>query len=192
MISDMTNLVIEEQNRRLIEYAKETIVKIGDEIQKYHSRNHMDRTGNLLASLCWGVSYDNKLVDGGYYVESAHGSSWVHEFWPDIAIPVNGHELAATYLEKYGNKGCEHKWKTFFAILAPYWGYWEKGFTMKGGGGNSPIPMYEKRLQFSVMTQFFDIIKGELKPMRTRFRCSIKKYNYQKMMKRWRKELGIW
>lgn len=41
-----------EQNRLLIEYAKKEIVKLGKNIEAYHSRNHMDRTGNLLNSLC--------------------------------------------------------------------------------------------------------------------------------------------
>lgn len=53
--------LVSVQTEKLIEYAKEEIVKLGDKIQTYNSRNHMDRTGNLLNSLCWGVAYKGEL-----------------------------------------------------------------------------------------------------------------------------------
>lgn len=185
----MMDIVIEEQNRRLIEYAKKTIIEIGDKIKTYHSANNMDRTGHLLDSLCWGVSYGGKLVDGGYYRQSgAKGASYLHEWFSGdakYATPVNGRQLAQQYIESYGNNG-SRGWRVFFAILAPYWGYWEKGFKMKShfGGG-------EKFVQFAVMTQFYDKARADLKPMRVRFRVSVAKYNRQAIEKKWKKISGL-
>ena len=201
MAEQMMKVVIEEQNRRLIEYAKEKIGKIGDRIREYHSRNNMDRTGNLLDSLCWGVSYNGKLVEGGFYRQaSASRTSYLHEWFSGdvkFLIPVSGHQLAESYLEKYGNNGAQG-WRVFFAILAPYWGYWEKGFNMKRGGGilrvgSKPfkIPQTTRFMQFAVMTQFYDEIKAELKPARVRFRTSVAKYERQTLEKRWHKYSGL-
>lgn len=173
----------EEQSRLLIEYAKRKVTEIGNRIQEYHSRNHMDRTGNLLNSLCWGVSYDGKLVEGGFYREQgAAGVSFLHEWFSGdekYLYPVDGHNLAASYIQKYGNNGAKG-WRVFFAILAPYWGYWEKGFSMYHNYGG-----YSTFHQFAVMTQYYDEVKKELKPARTRFRTSVVKYNHEKIKKRW-------
>ena len=153
----------------------------------------MDRTGNLLDSLCWGVSYQGKLVDSGFYrPQSARTESHLHEWFSgDVKylIPVSGHSLAQKYIQKYGNNGTKG-WRVFFAILAPYWGYWEKGFNMKSGGGASGIPGSTKFVQFAVMTQFYDRIKEDLRPARTRFRTSVAKYDLPKLEKRWRKYAG--
>ena len=188
MAAAMMKNVVAEQNRRLVEYAKEKILAIGNQIQTYHSRNHMDRTGNLLDSLLWGVSYEGKLVEGGFYRDAqARGESYLHEWFSgDVRylIPVNGRQLAQTYMQKYGNNGAKG-WRVFFAILAPYWGYWEKGFTMKSGGGDSGIPRSTRFMQFAVMTQFYDEIKKDLKPARVRFRVSVAKYNRTKLEKKW-------
>ena len=188
MAAAMMKNVVAEQNRRLVEYAKEKILAIGNQIQTYHSRNHMDRTGNLLDSLLWGVSYEGKLVEGGFYRDAqARGESYLHEWFSgDVKylIPVNGRQLAQTYMQKYGNNGAKG-WRVFFAILAPYWGYWEKGFTMKSGGGDSGIPRSTRFMQFAVMTQFYDEIKKDLKPARVRFRVSVAKYNRTKLEKKW-------
>lgn len=194
MAAAMMKNVVAEQNRRLVEYAKEKILAIGNQIQTYHSRNHMDRTGNLLDSLLWGVSYEGKLVEGGFYRDAqARGESYLHEWFSgDVKylIPVNGRQLAQTYMQKYGNNGAKG-WRVFFAILAPYWGYWEKGFTMKSGGGDSGIPRSTRFMQFSVMTQFYDEIKKDLKPARVRFRVSVAKYNRTKLEKKWEKYANL-
>jgi hypothetical protein len=154
----------------------------------------MDRTGNLLDSLLWGVSYDGKLVDGGFYRDAqANEESYLHEWFSDdvkYLIPVNGRQLAQTYLQKYGNNGA-NGWRVFFAILAPYWGYWEKGFKMKSGGGDSGIPRSERFMQFAVMTQFYDEVKKDLKPARVRFRVSVAKYNRTQLEKKWKKFSGL-
>jgi hypothetical protein len=188
MAASMMKIAVSEQNRRLIEYAKAKIIEIGDEIQTYNSKNHMDRTGHLLDSLLWGVSYDGKLVEGGFYRSSqARGDSYLHEWFSGdekYLLPVNGRQVAQNYMQKYGNNGASG-WRVFFAILAPYWGYWEKGFTMRSGGGNSGIPNSSRFLQFAVMTQFYDVIKNDLKPARVRYRISVAKYEHEKLKKRW-------
>lgn len=182
---ELSDFWVKEQNRLLIEYAKQEVIKIGDTIRSYHSRNNMDRTGNLLNSLCWGVSYNGKLVEGGFYREQgANGTSFLHEWFSGdekYLYPVDGHNLAASYIQKYGNNGAKG-WRTFFAILAPYWGYWEKGFTMQHHfGGGSTFH------QFAVMTQYYDEVKKDLKPARTRFRTVVVKYSHAKIKKRWEK-----
>ena len=53
--------LVPEQTRRLVAYAKDTVQQIGNTIKAYHSAHNMDKTGNLLNSLCWGVSYRGKL-----------------------------------------------------------------------------------------------------------------------------------
>lgn len=181
----VAKLIADEQCVRLAEYAKEKIQEIGAEIQTYNSINHMDRTGNLLDSLCWGVSYDGKLMDSGFYRgQSATRDSYLHEWMRgDVKYltPVNGHQLAQDYVSKYGNNGTKG-FRVFFAVLAPYWGYWEKGFTLKSYFGNT-----SQFRQFSVMTQFYDVVKADLKPMRVRFRVSVPKYDAATLNRRWEK-----
>lgn len=163
----MENLT-EEQTRRLVAYAEDKIKEIGDQIQTYNSRNHMDRTGNLLNSLCWGVAYNGELKASGFYREaSSLKESYLHE-WGEYGgtFVVDGHAEAENYIQKYGKVGSGNGyWRVFFAVLAPYWGYWEKGFTFKG--------VKETRfLQFAVMTQTYDKIKKELKPAKVNFHIS--------------------
>lgn len=203
MADGMMQSIIAEQNKRLIDYAKAKIIEIGDQVRTYHSKNHMDRTGHLLDSLCWGVSYNGKLIEGGFYRDAmASGNSYLHEWLSgDVKylMPVDGREQAQRYLTQYGNNGTKG-WRVFFAILAPYWGYWEKGFRMphnftpKDKNGK-PSSAYGKGIrsfyQFAVMTQFYDIIKRELRPARTRFRVSVAKYDRQKLEKRWNRYAQI-
>lgn len=164
---------ITEQQKRLVDYAKDTIKQIGNRIKIYNSKNGLDRTGNLLNSLCWGVSHDNRLLDYGFYREATtrvarlpdgreSSTSYLHEFYNSqiyTMYPVDGRQLAEDYIQKFGtsSKG----WKIFFAILAPYWGYWEKGFTFKPKFGNKT-----KFLQFAVMTSFYDKLKKDIKPVK--------------------------
>lgn len=185
--------VVAEQNRRLIEYAKEKIVVLGTRINSYGSRNHMDDTGNLLDSLCWGVCYDGEMVGSGFYREQmASKPSLLHSFYGEESVdlfvgglkrwrmiqnakdletmkwlqassyegwspaePVNGHALAEAYLAKAPKTCKEHQWKVFFAICAPYWGYWEEGFRNVRTG---------TFMQFQVMTEIYDMMKADLKP----------------------------
>lgn len=193
LAKDIFNNLALQQTALFVEYAKNKVRLLGDAIMLYNSRNHMDRTGNLINSLCWGVSYQGKLQEGGFYREppvlrdkgiAGTSESFLHEWFAgDVKylLPVDGHALAEEYLQTYGNNG-SRGWKVFFAILAPYWGYWEKGFNMKSKFGTST-----KFMQFAVMTEFFDEVRKDLKPARTRFRTSVPKYNRAKLEAKWQK-----
>lgn len=200
MKEQLLQAFIAEQNKRLIDYAKSTILEIGQAVESWHSANHMDRTGNLLNSLCWGVSYNGRLIDGGFYRDeilhpngiAKNSASYIHEWFSGdekYLEEVNGRQLAQDYLETYGNNGAKG-WRIFFAILAPYWGYWEKGFRMnsKFGAGKTGVPGF---YQFAVMTHFYDRIKNDLKPARTRIRVSVRKYDHAKLQKKWAKKAGF-
>lgn len=206
---DLIKYWVGQQNARLIAYAKEKIQEIGNRISSYHSRHHMDDTGNLLDSLCWGVSYDGKPIASGFYrsqkatqaalmhgwslVEFREGSGkqkWDYE--NKIKNPFSemhagesvwGHQRAAGFLERAGAKSKAGQWKVFFAILAPYWGYWEKGFNMKLPKGGTTF------LQFSVMAETYDTVKGELKPMRTSLRVHVDKYASKSLYKQAKRNL---
>ena len=157
MAEQMMANAVAEQNRRLVEYAKSKIRLIGDAIQLYNSKNHMDRTGNLLDSLCWCVSYKGKVVESGFYRDQmATKLSYLHEWFHNNTEPVGGHVLASNFLKQMSNLS-HSGWRMFFAILAPYWGYWEKGFNFKGKNGT-------KFLQFKVMSEFYDMASEDLKP----------------------------
>ena len=182
LFNEMFNTFANEQTLRLIEYAKEKIIKIGDRIQTYHSRNNMFRTGNLLNSLCWYVSYDGDMQSNGFYKEESYrnrgigggNESWLHEFTPDTSENVYGRQLANEYLSRH-QSGNEKGWKVSFAVLAPYWAYWEQGFVMKShfGGGS-------QFLKFAVMSEFFDDLRTELKPYKkVTFTISTPKYSYK-------------
>lgn len=206
---DLIKYWVGQQNARLIAYAKEKIQEIGNRISSYHSRHHMDDTGNLLDSLCWGVSYDGKPIASGFYrsqkatqaalmhgwslVEFREGSGkqkWDYE--NKIKNPFSemhagesvwGHQRAAEYLERAGAKSKAGQWKVFFAILAPYWGYWEKGFNMKLPKGGTTF------LRFWVMAETYDTVKGELKPMRTSLRVHVDKYASKSLYKQAKRNL---
>lgn len=204
--------IVAEQNARLIDYAKKKIIEIGNKVMTYHSKNHMDRTGNLLNSLVWGVSYYGKLVDGGFFRDAVLRSkgialtseSFLHEWFSGdekYLTPVDGRALATDYMQKYGNNGRGDGWKVFFAILAPYWGYWEKGFRMthgsmtpkdsKGEDSKAYKSGVRSFYKFAVMTQYYDEISRDLKPARTRFRVILKPYSHSDIIDKWNKKEGI-
>jgi hypothetical protein len=173
---------VEEQSKRLVEYAKKEIIKIGDRINTYSSANHMDRTGNLLNSLVWGVCYNGKLVERGFYRNAdSTEESYNHE-WFDAdtrsMFPVDGHEMARKFSSEYARRSGKG-WKIFFAILAPYWGDWERGFTMRTGGGESNIPVRTRFMQFKVMSHAYDDIRMELKPMQIHISVYRNMYEYR-------------
>lgn len=162
--------LVEEQTRRLVEYAKQTTQEIGDTIQQYHSKHHMNRTGNLLDSLSWCVAYRGNVVASGYYQNRATQLSYLHEFDENFeAYPVGGHTLAEKYIQQYGGILTDG-WRLFFTIRAPYWGYWEHGFTMKRKG--KPIGFRK----YSVMTQFFPKVEKDLSPAKVEFRNKVPDY----------------
>lgn len=152
--------IAKEQSRRLILYAQSKIQSIGDSINLYNSANNMDRTGNLLDSLCWAVYYKGQRKGFGYYrEETAAQDSHLHEWSRPMGVSVNGHVMAqnfvATYVSHY-----KDGWEIFFAVLAPYWGYWEKGFRMIRNN---------QTYKWQVMTQHYDVIKQDLAPTKVTF-----------------------
>ena len=189
LAAEMMKNLSAEQTNRLIEYAKQTILEIGNKIQTYHSRNHMYRSGHLLRSLCCGVSYDGKLVYSGFYGDIALKShttwneanttnSYLHEWIPEYeAFQIDGRQMAQNYIQRYGHMGSgKGSWRVFFAILAPYWGYWETGFNMVHGLGKNRKSSFH---QFSVMTEFYDKVDKDLKPAKVKFEIT-KEMNYTK------------
>lgn len=189
LAAEMMKNLSAKQTNRLIEYAKQTILEIGDKIQTYHSRNHMYRSGHLLRSLCCGVSYDGKLVYSGFYGDIALKShttwneanttnSYLHEWIPEYeAFQIDGRQMAQNYIQRYGSAGSGNKtWRVFFAILAPYWGYWETGFNMVHGLGKNRKSSFH---QFAVMTEFYDKVGKDLKPAKVKFQIT-KDMNYTK------------
>lgn len=190
-----------KQIELLVNYAKEEIQRIGARINSLNGENNFDRTGNLLDSLCWGVSFNGKLQDYGFYREQKAGTfSTLHEWsrvgWNDpksgysemmgseFMPEVWGHDIAERYVHKYGNNGAKG-FKVFFAILAPYWGYWEKGFNMKHGfGGTSTFQ------QAPIMAEFYDEVKADLKGARVNFRVSVAKYTSVSLAKTMKKAVN--
>ena len=196
--------LVSVQTEKLIEYAKEEIVKLGKKIQEYHSRNHMDRTGNLLNSLCWGVYYQGKKKGSGFYRdETTHSKgldgtsvSFLHEFFKNDQEDVNGRKMAEDFIKSF--KGASKGWSLFIAVLAPYWGYWESGFTMKFGfeedeDGNMRTTQ-RRFMQFQVMTHIYDDVRMAMKPAETHFTVYVPKYSYQNRKyknKKGYKKIGI-
>lgn len=185
----MIDNVVEIQTQRLIDYAKEKVRLIGDAIQLYNSQHHFDRTGNLLNSICWGVAYSGKLKDYGFYrdanVKSYNTSknystnqSFLHEFFYDVreAYEVDGRRLAESFIKSRGRASAPGWWRIWFAILAPYWGYWEEGFRMKSNFGNR-----EKFLRFQVMSEFHDKVKEELSPAKVTMDVFVPEYSHDSL-----------
>lgn len=209
LAKDILNNLVPYQTNLLIEYAMAEIKKLGDRIASYNGANGLDRTGNLLNSLCWGVTYDGALKASGFYREETHkkrtnrkgderglgrqggNDSFLHEFFGNDAELVEGRKLAKEYLQNV--RGKANKWTVFFAILAPYWGYWESGFTMKSGGGNSGIPFSSRVMQFQAMSYVWDDVRKDLKPAKTDITVYRPKYIYksQKWKRKFKNKVGI-
>lgn len=177
----------------LIDFAKDEIKKLGDTINTYHSRNHMDRTGNLLNSLCWCVTYGTKDSDKhfGFYREpvirnmggNKGSDAYLHEYFPNDMELVDGRKMAEDFTKEY--KGKEGKWTMAIAILAPYWGYWEGGFTHVRTG---------RHMQFQVMTHIYDDVRMGLKPATVHFTNYVPKYSFRRRKyknRRGYKKIGI-
>lgn len=170
----------ENQTQRLIAYAKSTCEKIGNRILQYNRANHLDRTGNLLNSLCWSVAFNNENKGYGFFREpvlrnkgiEGTSSSFLHEKDANYeAFEVDGRALAQSYIDKWG-KYTYNGWRMFIAILAPYWGYWEEGFTMKNRYGA------ETFTRFQVMTQIYDQIVQDLRPANTKIKVYVDTYSH--------------
>lgn len=139
-----------EQTRRLVNYAAQEIIKIGNNMR-------MEDTGNLLDSLCWGVWFNGSLAKYGFYrQQEAEYDSYLHEISPEPPRQsVNGRNLAQIFLSEYQpvqRKG----WEVVWAATAPYYAYWEQGHENVFLGGQF--------VQFSTMAERYDKIKGKLEP----------------------------
>lgn len=175
MRETMLNNVVTQQNANLIDYAKKRVIEIGDTIQ---SRGYkMDRTGNLLDSLCWFVSYGAKVIESGFYRQAvATRDSYLHELFEDdfkSMFPIHGRKLARMFVREWGAKYGDG-WCVAFAILAPYWGYWEVGHKNV---------LTKKRERFAIMAEFWDTAKNDLQPMVVAFYRSRPHYTRQKLEK---------
>lgn len=170
------NALVPVQTERLIDYAKERIGLIASQIMSYDGGHHMQHKMNLLDSLCWGVQYNGNLEGSGFYGEQqATKLSHLHEWSADSnAFPVGGRVLAENFIKQMGNLKSKG-WRVFFAVLAPYWGYWEKGFRMKSRHGSfndyddDDVEGYSRFMKFAVMTEQYDIISNDLKPSVMKF-----------------------
>lgn len=191
LAKDILNNLVPYQTNLLIDYAMVEINRLGNRIASYNGANGLDRTGNLLNSLCWGVTYDGALKASGFYREEVHktrglgvgggSDSFLHEFFYDAEL-VEGRKLAKEYLQNV--KGKSNKWTVFFAILAPYWGYWEGGFRNV---------VTNKRMQFQAMVYVFDDVRKDLKPAKTDITVYRPKYIYksQKWKRKFKNKVGI-
>lgn len=172
---ELYNRYVPMQTKLLVDYAKQKVVEIGDTFLTSDTINNLDRTGNLLDSLCWGVALDGKIKDSGFYrKQKAQEQSSLHKwFVGDVSslFPVYGHGLAQKYIDNFSSTHSEKGWIVFFAVLAPYWGYWEKGFTMRSASG-------DRHLRLAIMTQHYDEIKSDLKPAKVTLRIGVPKYTY--------------
>lgn len=147
------------QTERLIEYAMYEIKQIGNDISVFPHANNLDRTGNLLDSLCWGVYFNGDRKKSGYYrAQAASEVSHLHEYSRPMGESVSGHYSAQRFIQGYKPTN-EKGWEVFFAVLAPYWGYWETGFSLRSG----------KELRWQVMTRHYDIVSRDLKPSNVTF-----------------------
>ena len=154
------DMLVKTNTDRLIAYAEKRIQIIGASIEGYNSRNHMDRTGNLLDSLCWFVLYNGGLKKYGLYrspeaVEESH----LHEWSKPMGESVNGHVRALSFIKSY-TPTTTSGWEVVFAVLAPYWGYWEKGHVNVRSG---------QVQKWQVMTQQYDVVTQDLAPMKVTF-----------------------
>lgn len=202
LAESMMKSAIEEQNKRLIAYAQDEIISLGNDINAINTKNNMDDLGNLLDSLCWGVAYDGKMVGSGFYreqiakmpselhayskvavLEGSTRGKWKELYNKDVkkarqlqesnwsyetgSEPVNGHALAQAYIDRAGKKCKAGHWMVFFAICAPFWGYWEEGH----------YNIFMRRfVRFNILTWHYDKIKGDLKPAKTDIKVHVEKY----------------
>ena len=142
------NRIAEEQTKRLIEYAETEIVNIVE------SKSFDNRTFNLSDSYVWCVFYNGKRKGYGTYGrKQARKKSLLHEYSPQISVPVNGRKLANDFAKAYKPEQ-DKGWEIVFAATAPYGAYMEEGYTFRG-----------KFYQFNVMSQRYDIIKNTLSPL---------------------------
>ena len=166
MAEQMMAKAVAEQNRRLIAYAKEQMAKIAERMMGFQD------TGNLLDSLCWAVYYKGEILKFGFFRDGVEAieESWLHALSKSIRQPVNGREMANSFLASYRPHET-NGWEVVWAVNAPYWGYWEKGHE------NVLLGSYVK---FSIMAHRYDVIRKQLKPAKVSFYTHVPKYSKTK------------
>lgn len=167
---DLTKDYIKAQGESLVSYARNKIIDIADAIKA--TGYDMEDNGNLLDSLCWVVSFDGKKVGSGYYRKgTATEITYLHALFPEEVrklYPVNGHALASMFIREHAKKSEKGQWRVYFAILAPYWGYWELGHH------NVLTHRYEK---FAIMVETRDDVSRDLNPAVVDFHSSYPTYS---------------
>ena len=157
----------EIQTNRLVRYAQQEIVEL------VNTHAFKNRTMNLQDSYLWIVYYNGKKVKSGFYGnKAATGKSVLHEWSPDIAVKVDGRELARKFIQGYKPTQAEG-WEIVFAATAPYGSYLEGGFWSRS----------HTWVQFDVMSQRYDHIINALTPL-CHVRMEINRSHYDKPKKR--------
>ena len=201
MAEQMMANAVAEQNRRLVEYAKEEILALGGDINAINSKHNFDDTGNLLDSLCWIVCYDGKMVDSGFYRNQR------------ATKPSNLHSYSSAAILEGGTR----KWKELYnqdvqkakALQKANWSYesaaepvnghqlaeeyiqkaaksckageWKVTFAICapywGYWEEGHYNLFYKRfVKFNILTWHYDKIKSDLKPAKMRFNVHVEKY----------------
>ena len=138
-----------EQTKRFVAYAERQMKSIGEAFNAWES------SGNLIDSLCYAVYHNGRPAKMDYYRSpQATDTSELHEFSKEHREQVNGRALAERFLTDF-KPSKKQGWEVFWAVLAPYWGYWEQGHYNV---------CFKQRVQFSVMAQQFDLVKETLEP----------------------------
>ena len=141
--------IVEEQTRRLIEYAPAELARMVE------TKELGNATYNVQDSFVWGVYYNGKRVPKGfgfYGNKTARKNSYLHEYSRN-PIPVNGRALARTFIKNY-TPSTDKGWEIVWAVCAPYAAYWE--------GGHVNPPKSGRVVYAHVMFQRYDSIKSEL------------------------------
>lgn len=144
--------LFEEQKKRLIEYAEETINEMG------RTHTFRNRTINLEDSLVWGVFFKGEMIAHGFYGEKkAQKPARYHKQY------VNGRELAEAFINSYKSQstGGYYYWEVVWGAIAPYSVYLDP-FSNRNTRSN----------HFYVISQCYDEIKADLRPMKVEFRTN--------------------
>lgn len=145
---------VKVQTQRLIDYAMSEVTKMGDALIVSANGKPSDRTHNMINSLVWAVYYNGKMSKKGFYRKSSStkGESSLHELGKPESVPVNGRQLAKEFLNTYRPNETQG-WEIVWAVLAPYYAYWEEGHQNV---------FLSKFVKFDMMTQRYDAIKSVL------------------------------
>lgn len=143
----LANLV-QEQNDRLVEYAKQ-IISLAVQTKTFGNR-----TLNLVDSYVWALWYNNKLIDSGFYTPNAQATKKTKMFNGE---KVDGRKLANKFIKKFKHNNTG--WHLVIAATAPYGTYLENA-----------RPTGTK---FFVLSQVYDTVKSDLEGAFVEFKIDI-------------------